>query len=133
MAYFAVLAIAWPLSAVLIAIISIVVVAAFSYFRNRLPKAAEMSDWQSFVAIPLFPFALLGGMIGFGFILLFAAVMWPYAAICSLRAVRRFRCEMKTRNRFATLENLRPRLTAGEGTLIEDTGQKGPYCVVDGG
>ena len=55
MAYFAVLAIAWPLSAVLTAIISIVVVAAFSYFRNRLPKAAEMSDWQSFVAIPTFP------------------------------------------------------------------------------
>ena len=34
---------------------------------------------------------------------------------------------MKTRNRFTTLDDLRPRLIAGEGTLIEDTGHKGPY------
>ena len=42
----AVLANAWPLSAVLTAIISIAVVAAFGYFGNRLPTSAEMSNLQ---------------------------------------------------------------------------------------
>jgi hypothetical protein len=127
MVYVAVLANAWPLSAVLTAIISIAVVAAFSYFGNRLPKAAEMSDRQVLIAIPFFPFALLGGMIAFGFILFFMAVVWPYAAIRAVAAERRFRAMMKTKGRFATLQDLRARLIAGEGTLIEDTGQKGPY------
>jgi len=129
MVYVAVLANAWPLSALLTAIISIAVVAAFSYFGNRLPKAAEMSNWQVLVAVPLFPLAMLGGLIGIGFFLLFAAVVWPYVAVRWVAAERRFRKQMKTMNRFATFQDLRPRLIAGEGTLIADTGQKGPYRI----
>ena len=97
---------------------------------NGLPKnPAKITGWRSVAFVLLYPFALLGGMIGFGFILLFMAVMWPYAAVRGVLAVRRFRSRMKTKNRFATLEDLRPRLMAGEGTLIEDTGQKGPYRI----
>jgi hypothetical protein len=123
----AVLAIAWPPSLILTALLGVVVVAMFGYYGNRLPKAAEMSDWQILVAMPLLPFAMFGAMIGFAFILLVIVVVWPYAAIRWTVAERRFRVAMKSKSRFVFLDDLRPRLIAGEGTLIEDTGLNGPY------
>jgi len=126
-AYLAILGVFWPLSLAAMIVFSIVVVAVFSYYGNRLPKAAEMSNWQVLVAIPLFPFATLGGIVSLGFVAIFMAVVWPYAAVRAGLAERRFRAMMKTKGRFASLEDLRPRLVAGEGTLIEDMGPKGPY------
>lgn len=126
LAYVAVLQIAWQLSVILAVILGVVVVALFSYYSNRLPTAAEMSDWQLLVAIPLLPFAMLGGIVAFGIIILAMAVFWPYAVARATVVDRRFRDTMKSKGRFARLDELRPRLIAGEGTLIEDTGQKGP-------
>ena len=127
LAYVAVLAIVWPLTAAVTVVLAIIVGAIFTYFGNRLPREARMSTWQLLVAIPLFPFAMLGGMIGIGFVLPVVGIVWSYAAIKAAVAVRQFRMQMKWKNRFATLEDLRPQLIAGKGTVIEETGPKGPY------
>jgi hypothetical protein len=39
------------------------------------------------------------------------------------------RQELKKQGRFVTLDALRPKLAAGEGTLLEETGPKGPYRI----
>jgi phosphate/sulfate permease len=127
LAYIAALAIAWPLSIILTVVLAVVVVGIFSYYGNRLPKAAKMSDWQLLVAIPLVPFAILGGIIAFGFLFPLVAVMWPYAAIRATLAEHHFRRVMQSKGRFVSFDDLHPRLMVGEGTLIEEMGLKAPY------
>ncbi len=101
---------------------------------NDLPQDAHpaknppgLSGWRLVKFILWFPFGLFYGMIVLGFLATAMAVLWPYAAIRLAVAERRFRAAMKSKGRFIILEDLRPRLIAGEGTLIEDMGQKGPY------
>jgi hypothetical protein len=127
--YIAVLAIAFPSSIYFTIILSIIVIAIFSFFGNQLAKTSGMSNRKILFLMPLIPFALLGGIIGFGFMFLVIGVLWPIAAIRGIQGERLFRNMMKSKARYIKLFDLEPRLIAGNGTLIEDTGQKGPYRI----
>ena len=79
--------------------------------------------------IPLLPLAIPGILIAFGVVFLVIGVMLPFLIAKGFLHERRFRNELKSKNRFVTLRRLRPRLEAGEGTLIEEWGVKGPYHI----
>lgn len=64
-----------------------------------------------------------------GFILLIVALIWPFVFSVWLKNEWKLRRRMKANGRFATLHDLRPKLTAGMGTLIEETGLKGPFRI----
>src|SRR5262249_20729399 len=49
--------------------------------------------------------------------------------VTGIRDERRFRKRMKARDRYLTLDRLRQRLEAGEGTLIRESGVKGPVRI----
>jgi hypothetical protein len=68
LAYAAILAIAFPRSVIITVILSVIVVAIFSLYSIRLAKFSEMPNWRLALLMPLIPFAMLGGIIAFGFI-----------------------------------------------------------------
>jgi hypothetical protein len=72
--------------------------------------------------IILIPGIPIYGMIGVGAFLLFLAISLPVSAAQGIANERRFRNRMRTSGRFLTLDSLRHRLAAGEGTLIKQTG-----------
>jgi hypothetical protein len=128
LAYITILSIAVPDSLILTAILSLIVL-VFLLIVVAAKKKAKMSYLQLLILIPLLPFALLGDIIAFGFIFLVVAFLWPISAIRAANRNRRFCNRMKANGRFIALNDLRLRLIAGKGTLIADTGHKGPYRV----
>jgi hypothetical protein len=87
------------------------------------------STWRIVVALPLAPFALAGGLLGLGVVLVPVAAMWPFLRVRHAVRERKYLNALRSQGRFVTADDLRPRLDAGLGTLIVDTGQKGPHRV----
>ena len=90
---------------------------------------SELSNVQRLVFVPIIPVIFLAGSIGMVVFLMIVVVMWPIALVGGMKQERTFRNLMKSKDRFLDAVDLRPRLDAGEGTLIEETGHKGPYRV----
>lgn len=84
---------------------------------------------QTIFAIPVAPFVLLATLLGIGVFLIPVAVAWPFLWAKQLIRERKHRNALRSQGRFVTVDAVRPMLNAGEGTLIEDTGQKGPYRI----
>lgn len=128
-AYAAVLHTALSNEPISTAVLALVLILLFGSLGYGAAKNSEFSNIQSLAFTPLFPILLLGAAIGMVVVLLGLVVLLPFFAVEEIRRVRRFRNEMKSKGRFVTLTDLRPRLNAGEGTLIEETGHKGPYHI----
>lgn len=84
-----------------------------------------MPAWRRLLAILLFPLALPGILIGLvAFLIIIAcAIIWNYPQ--QLWRERKFRRLLRQQGRLIDMEWLRPRLDAGEGTLIEEWSPKG--------
>jgi hypothetical protein len=116
-----------PVAAV---VLMIVLAAAFALYAARVSRTPEKPGNAALViAIPLMPLFMVLGLLAIGALLLPIAVMYPFWLVKHIIRDRRFRNALKFQGRSITLDALRPRLNAGEGTLIEDTGQKGPYRI----
>jgi hypothetical protein len=94
---------------------------------RRLAKDTRMTVVQAFVLIPLTPWAAIGALVGFAAILLLLMVVFPIGAISNITSERRLRRMLNAQGRLLTFDQLCQRLTAGEGTLIEEWGLHGPY------
>ena len=81
------------------------------------------------IGIPLMPLVIFATLIGFGALLLPIAVAYPFWRVKHAVRKRQYQNTLKHQGRFITIDVLQSRLNAGEGTLIEDTGQKGPYRI----
>ena len=104
--------------------------AGFGFLGWRLARSPKsLSIPQIILVIPLMPFMFLAVLMGLGAILVPVAVMWPFLRTKHLIHERRHRNALRSQGRFSTVDALRSKLDAGEGTLIEDTGQKGPYHI----
>jgi len=88
-----------------------------------------MPLWKRVLQIALLPLVIPGILVGVLAILIMlgCAAAWMYPQ--SLWRDWKFRRFLRERGRIVDMEWLRPRLEAGEGTLIEEFGPKGTYLV----
>ena len=128
-AYLTVLCFVVPLNGWIVLLIGLPVPVLLAYLGYSISGVDTLSDWRRFLLIPLSPFVFPAGMIGIGFVLLFMAFILPFAWVGSLVREGKLRQQMKAKGRFLPLEELRPKLEAGQGTLIDETGPKGPYHI----
>jgi len=103
--------------------------AMLGFFGSTLPRDPSHSNAQLLAVVPLVPFVFCAGLIGVGAVVPILAVVLPFLAVKGFFRERKFLRQLKSRHRFVTLRRLRPRLEAGEGTLIEEWGLKGPYRI----
>jgi hypothetical protein len=80
--------------------------------------ASEMPTKRRVILLPFLPLVFLASLVGMGFLLLMIAPMWPFFALRHMRSQRRFRRLMKSKGRFISVSDLRPKLDGGTGTLI---------------
>jgi hypothetical protein len=100
----------------------------FGVFGWSSARSSE-SNWQRLIIIPFAPFAFCAALFGIGVFFLMVAILWPFSAFLAFRRASIFRRAMMDKGRYATLAELRPRLLAGDGTLIEETAEKGPFRI----
>jgi hypothetical protein len=81
------------------------------------------------VALPWVPFVFLVSLFGVAVCFLMIAAMWPFLALRHMQSQRRFRKLMKSKGRFITANDLRPKLDDGIGTLIVECHIKGPFRI----
>ena len=87
-------------------------------------------NWRILILIPLAPFAFLGSLLAITvFVVPIAAALWPFFRAKQIMRERSRRNALAAQGRFATIDTLRPKLDAGTGSLIVDTGEKEPYRV----
>lgn len=110
-------------------ILTVILVVFFGLQGYGLARACELSNFRSILLLPLLPAVLVAGMVGIVAFILLILVMWPFLSMKQIQKERRFRRDMKSQGRLATLNDLRRRLDRGEGTLIEEWGAKGPYRI----
>lgn len=87
--------------------------------NKAVPFDPLKARWRDWGILLLLPFFLVGLLI----------VYLPFLAVAGFIRERWFRRKLRLTGRFITLRQLRPRLNAGEGTLIEEWGPKGPYHI----
>src|ERR1700722_747260 len=104
----------------------LVVPAFFGFVGWRAANNSKWSNVQRLVIVPIIPVALLAASIGMAVFLMIVAVIWPIALVGAMKQERTFRTLMKSNDRFLDAVDLRPRLAAGKGTLIEEIGHEGP-------
>src|SRR5581483_1146777 len=91
--------------------------------------SALVASLRRCLIIVVAPVAFLGVMIGIGFMLLAVVIFLPVGLVYWLVQEQMLRRQMRAQGRLLSMADLRPRLEAGEGTLIEETGHKGPYHI----
>jgi hypothetical protein len=117
------------LSVLIVALIGVPLSLVFAFMSRQLAREPDYTDSQRLMMIPLMPFAILAGLVVIGFLFLLVAVTLPVGLLLSFLHERRLHRQMRSKGRLLTMAELRPKLQAGEGTLIEDIGHKVPYRV----
>jgi hypothetical protein len=74
LAYATIVAHRFATPAYLTVLLTIAIVAVFTYFGNHVSKVSGTSDWRILVLIPLIPAAMAGAIMAFGFVLLIGLV-----------------------------------------------------------
>ena len=93
----------------------------------RLAQRSGLSICKSIVLLPLIPFFIVIGFVSImGFFAMVIVLFWPFSAIKHRRRERQLVRRMRARGRYIPFRDLQHRLAIGEGTLIEETGHKGP-------
>jgi hypothetical protein len=101
----------------------------FGFMGWGTSQNEEWSDLQRVAFLVLWPMMMVIATVGFWLFILILVLALPVFVVQAMLAARRFRNRMKSDGRFISLPDLRPKLEAGEGTLIEETGHKGPYRI----
>ena len=109
--------------------ISLITISLFSFMGWLISRRSEMTNIQRIIFLSLFPLLFFGTIVGIGFIAVTIVVILPFGAVHKMRREHQLFKNMSSKGRFITLDELRPRLNAGVGTFIEDTGHKGPYHI----
>jgi hypothetical protein len=106
--------------------------AAIAAIAWRLAGTRDPTFRRKLLMIVLAPVALAGAMFGLIAILLIGLFLTPVMAASAIRQMwkeAQLRRELSKQERLLPLSQLVPRLEAGEGTLLEETGHKGAYRV----
>jgi hypothetical protein len=107
-----------------------IIVALVPLYGWRIGSHPEPANVRhEIAAISLIPLVCLCAAFILSVFSLLFVISWPFLATVALWNEWRFRRRMRSQGRFATAKRLRPRLQAGEGTLIVETGHKGSYRV----
>jgi hypothetical protein len=108
----------------------LVLTAIFGTMGWGIANDTEWSNLRRFMVISLAPVCLVAAVFGTAVILIWSAVVVvPIVMVGAFKEQRRFRNLMKSNGRFLNDFDLSVRLKAGQGTLIEETGRKGPYRI----
>lgn len=105
------------------------VFAAIVAIAWTLAGTRDQTIGRKLLMIALAPGALLGALLGLVFILLFEIGLIPVLAVRRMRKEAQLRRAMSKQGRLLHMSQLAPRLEAGEGTLLEETGHKGAYRI----
>jgi hypothetical protein len=119
----------FPLSTTLAIILSVIIFTIFGLYSIHLAKTPTFSYKQLAILMPFIPFAMFAGIIIWVFLFFAMMVALPFLCIGAPIYNYRFQKKMIENNRYAKLSELSPRLLSGEGTLIEETGRRGPYRI----
>jgi hypothetical protein len=103
--------------------------AAFAMLASKFRPVKGMSFWKNLLMIPLTPFAFAAGLFGIAVFILILGAILPFIAVSQYWQYRQFARAMMQQGRFIEFQELRDRLSNGEGTLLEETGTKGPYRI----
>jgi len=127
--YAVILKVTFSFEIVTSAFLSIITITVFSFMGWLISHRSKMTNIQRILFLSLLPLLFFSVIIGIGFIAVIIAVMLPFGAVQKMKREHRLLKNMTSQGRFITLDSLRPRLNLGEGTFIEETGQKGPYHI----
>jgi hypothetical protein len=108
---------------------NVVLAIFFAFCGWRWAVTLKMSSIRLVMVLPWMPFVFLVSLFGLGSFFVIIAVMSPFWAFQYIRTQRRFRNSMKSKGRFIALNDLRPTLDDGTGTLIIEWWLKGPYRI----
>jgi hypothetical protein len=110
-----------------------IIVVFCGFVGFNIAKSSEYAGWKGGMRGALFialaPGVIPASCLGIAVLFLMVAITIPFAMWRSARLYRRMRKELESKARFASLDALRPKLEAGVGTIIEETGVKGPYHI----
>lgn len=115
------------------AVLFFVLGTAFALLSSKFRPAQGTRLWQSLVMIPLIPFALAAEMFVVALVSVVLVAMlgatFPFFAVRQYWHDRNFKRAMMRDGRYISHPQLREHLAKGEGTLLEETGTKGPYRI----
>ena len=129
-AYTAILCSFLPHKAVYLILLGMLFICLFSCISVKFVQKNQYSNIQYILLLPLIPFVFVISIASIGFMtVVIIVLLWPFVAIQhkkkNLNSVRKMNCK----RRYIEFDDLQKSLKIGEGTLIEETGNKGPYHI----
>jgi hypothetical protein len=91
--------------------------------------ADNKAFWRRVVMMLLAPLMLVVGLFGFTVFFLIVACCTPYLMLSGWWSERQFRRRMLEQGRLMQIPDFEARMAAGEGTVLEEWGPKGPLRV----